>query len=205
MHVQRCNWNLAARRAFESIELTIKATHLLLGEPPRKVHGEQLPSRDKLDFIPLIAWRARMDPLSSIAVIVDRAKHAHEATRVFKCVSGVLTLLSQPPGLYRANLQLMLDGSSLHLISGGLKVDSLTDTTHGGLLDGHWVSVALTASQLKAIDAARRRVATERDGAFYLEHHIAQKDSDALVASAMSIFSSVRRHAGYDLSGMWTQ
>lgn len=204
MYLRDRNWNLAARRAFESIELTIKAAHFLLREAPRKRHDVGLPSADKLDFIPLVAWRSNCDPLSTVAVIVDRARELHDVTRMFKCVSGVLTLLSQSRGYYRANLQLEVDGSTLRLMSQGTKVASLTDTSHGSLLDGRWIQVSLTAQKLQEIDAARRRIGVERDGAFYLEHHVSQRDSELLVATASSIYSDVRKHAGYDISGVWT-
>lgn len=196
--IDRRQWNLAARRAYESMEKTVKAVHLLMGEEPPKTHSPGMP-RDFDNRVPLVTWYAWQDPHDSVTYIVTKELSPF-SLRVFKCVNGVLTLLATARLGSPTPVQLLVDGSNLYVIANGRRITAVTDTGAASFTGGYWVQLEITEERLRQIKNAMRKVDKGRDDAFYYEVDVDSGTALEVTHTASSIFNSVKRHVGHNLT-----
>ena len=196
-------WNLAARRACDSMEKSVKAVHLLVGEEPPKVHDPPIPRGFGIR-VPLVTWYAYADLRDSVTIIVTKDLTPF-TLRLFKCVHGTLTHLATAPLPSPVPIGLVVDGSILRIVAGRQVVGSVTDTMAGHpLTQGRWVQLAITEDRLGQIKNAMRKAGKGRDRASYHESDVGSGEARSLVETASSIFGSVKRHVGYNLDG-WVE
>ena len=199
--LQRDYANLAARRAYESMERSVKAVHLLVGDEPPKSHTPGLP-RDLDGRIPIVAWVAREDPRKGVAILLTKPAPPEFQVRVFKYVRGTATLLQTAWAPAPGPMELALDGSTIFLRVGGADVTALTDTSsYHPLTQGQWEQSVISENKMQQIRHAMKQVGKSRNKALYSDREFAADEARALVEAALSIFKSVLGGVGRKSNG----
>jgi len=195
-------WNVAARHAYDSMELAIKAVWLLVGQLYPRRHNPGLPRGNFASRIPLVAWQADVDPMEGSVLIIRESQKAVDSADVLRMLRGTYTMLGTANAASVGDISLIVDGSSLYVLDGANRIYSITDPVSSSARRQHWVQLALESERWSAIERSLKAVPKGREESLYFERRIGQEEARRLVNEACGIYTDVKRHAGYDLTGL---
>ena len=190
----RDDWNIAVRRGQESVEYAVKALHLLGGQVPPVSHDPGLP-RGILGRLPVVVFNPGDDPRSSSGVLMFPPGQPWPNATLVKVVNGAYTMLASfSLTTSSASLGVEMGGSTIRIMDGEQQVTAVTDTSVP--LAGRWTPIPLTNADWRFINNAARRLAQDREAAFYFDREFTREDAEGTRFLAKGVLERVSRSLG---------
>lgn len=182
------DWNIAIRRAQESVEYAAKAVFLMCGEDPPKDHV--LPLRRLLSKVLPVAFGRGDDlELRGMNFLLERDARA-QRLRIWRVDNGVWVLLAEGTvSDISAPLGLRVEGNTIKIIHGDQEVESRVDSYAV-------IGPGPTREEMKRIARYVANLASLRDPAFYFDRLLSEQDAKDAEQEAWIVLREVLRILG---------
>ncbi len=186
------DWNIAVRRAQESVEYAAKAVFLMCGKDPPEDH---VPKLRKLlsKVLPVAFGRTEDLELRRMNLALKRDKQAG-TLRVWKVENHVWTQLGPDQVLdVSAPFGLKVEGHTIKIIHGDQEVGSRFDSYAV-------VGLGPTRQEMKQVDSYVHALAGLRAPAFYFDRLLSEKDARAAEQEAWLVLREALQILGVQVN-----
>ena len=195
------DWNIAVKRAHESIEFAVKAAFYIVGKNPPEEHNLKVPD-SVIKTLPLVAFHLEDDPQSDTVLLWRNVKNT--AYRLLRVERGVATTLGSCAGIFSQiqtrspdspePFELVVEGTTVRVLQGDGR--SLLVNTLSSAKEGQWKQIPISRDQKKLIDNYVRKLYTQRNEVFYFERLCSQSDADRAREQAWQVLRIVLESLG---------